>query len=84
MSMFSNTLTHQSLGYPFTGAWTTILVWSTAGGVHRLPPGFSGTRPEREQSVGGRLGDTFGDSVTVSAFEEASGATHPARRDPES
>ena len=24
--MFSNTLTHQSLGYPYTGAWTTILV----------------------------------------------------------
>ena len=71
VSMSSCTLTLQALGYPSTGTWTSILVWSTAGGAQRLHPEFSDTSSERGGSVGERLGDAFGDGITVEVFEPA-------------
>ena len=79
VSMSSCTLALQALGYPSTGAWTAILVWSTAGDAQHLLPTFSDIPSEHGRSVSERLGDAFGDVVTVDVFEPAP-KHHPSHR----
>ena len=79
VSMSSCTLALQALGYPSAGAWTAIFVWSTAGDAQHLLPTFSDIPSEHGRSVSERLGDAYGDVVTVDVFEPAP-QHHPSHR----